>query len=42
MQKGYFTGPKKTDGTPDFRYSANRIPGINKDGTREKRYAYKF
>lgn len=25
------SGPLKKDGTPDYRFSANRTPGLNKD-----------
>lgn len=35
---GTFSGPLKADGTPDYRFAANRIPGIKKDGTPDMRY----
>ena len=35
---GTFNGRLKSDGTPDYRCRENRIPGVNKDGTRDRRY----
>ena len=33
-----FSGPRKKDGTPDYRYKSNRIPGFNKDGSLDMRF----
>lgn len=32
---GTLSGPLKADGTPDYRYKANRIQGMNMDGSRD-------